>query len=128
VMLARAVHAQGRLDAAFELTVDAEREADVHDISPRFGWRAVRAAIYAQRGELGEARRLADEAIALVAQTDWQRDHADTLLTRAEVLGACGETTAAAEALQDALALYERKGCTVSAERVRTMLALHQTT
>src|SRR4029453_13740548 len=45
VMLARAIYAQGRLDEAFALTYEAEREVDPDDLSPQFGWRAGRAAI-----------------------------------------------------------------------------------
>ena len=122
-MLARAVYAQGRLDEALELTHEAEREADADDLSPRFGRRAVRAAILARRGSLDEAKRLTAEALALVWKTDWLRDQADALMTRAEVLAACGERAAATEAMQGALALYEQKGTVVAAENVRALLA-----
>ena len=103
------LYAQGRLDEAFELTHEAEREVDADDLSPQFGWRAVRAAILARRGSLDEAKRLTAEALALVEKTDWLRDQADALTTQAEVLAACGERAAATEAMQGALALYEQK-------------------
>jgi class 3 adenylate cyclase/tetratricopeptide (TPR) repeat protein len=122
VMLARAIYAQGRLDEAFALTYEAEREVDPDDLSPQFGWRAVRAAILARRGVLGEAKRLTAEALALVQTTDWLRDQADALVTRAEVLAACGELPAAIDAMQGALVLYEQKGNLVAAENVRAML------
>jgi class 3 adenylate cyclase/tetratricopeptide (TPR) repeat protein len=123
VMLARAVYAQGRLDEALELTYEGEREVDADDLSPQFGWRTVRAAILARRGALGDAERLTAEALALVETTDWSRDQADVLMTRAEVLAASGESAAAAEAMQRALALYQRKGAVVAAEHVRALMA-----
>jgi len=120
VMLARSLHAQGRLNEAFDLTLEAEAQADAHDLSPQFGWRSVRAAILARRGAVGEARRFSDEALTIVGKTDWVRDQADALVTRAEVLMACGEQSAAAGAMQSALELYEQKGSIIDVERVRT--------
>ena len=123
-MLARAIYAQGRLDEAFELTHEAEREVDADDLSPQFGWRAVRAAILARRGALDEAKRLTAEALALVEKTDWLRDQADALMTRAEVLAACGEHAAADRG--DATApsrCTSSKGTVVAAENVRALLA-----
>jgi tetratricopeptide (TPR) repeat protein len=122
VMLARALHDQGRLDEALELTREAEAEADADDLAPQFGWRAIRAAILARRGELGEARRLADEAVTLVERTDWVRDQADILMTRAEVQAAGGDGAAARETMLAALARYEEKGSVVDADRVRAKL------
>ena len=57
-----------------------------------------------------------------VEHTDWLNDHADALMTRAEVLVACGEHADAHEAMQAALALYERKGNATTAENVRAKL------
>lgn len=96
------------------------------DLSPRIGWRTVRAGILARRGDLGEADRLSAEALAMVEQTDWSTDHADTLMARAEVLSACLESSAAREAMLTALALHEAKGNVVGAERVRDRLARAQ--
>ena len=123
VMLARAIYAQGRLDEAYDLTLAAEQEADPNDRSPQIGWRTVRAAILARRGDTTEAERLTTDVLALVEHTDWLNDHADALMTRAEVLTACGEHAAAGEATQAALALYERKGNVTTAENVRAKLA-----
>jgi class 3 adenylate cyclase/tetratricopeptide (TPR) repeat protein len=122
VMLARAMYAQGRFDEAFDLTHEAEQEADPDDRSPQIGWRTVRGAILAHRGHLTEAKRLTADALALVEHTDWLNDHGDALMTRAEVLVACGEHADAGDAMQSALALYERKGNVTTAEHVRAML------
>jgi class 3 adenylate cyclase/ATP/maltotriose-dependent transcriptional regulator MalT len=120
VILARALFAQGRLDEALELTREAEAEADPHDFSPQFGWRAVRAEILARRGAVDEARRLSDAALAVVQESDWLRDQADAFMTHAHVLTACEEPAGAADAIRSALALYEQKGSVVDVERVRT--------
>jgi class 3 adenylate cyclase len=123
VMLARAIYAQGRLDESFDMTHEAEREADPDDLSAQIGWRTVRGAILARRGELAEATQLTADALALAEQTDWLTDHADALMTRAEVHAACDEHAAADEAMAAALALYERKGSVAAAENVRAILA-----
>lgn len=124
ITLARAVCAQGRFAEALDLTGEAEAAADEHDISVQVGWRTVRAAVLVRRGELQEAKRLAAEAVLLVKTTDWLSDQADALVTWAEVLTACGDHSAAGEAMLSALALHEQKGNLVAAERVRTALAL----
>jgi class 3 adenylate cyclase/tetratricopeptide (TPR) repeat protein len=124
VMLSRAIYAQGRIDEAFELTHEAEQNADPGDLSPQIGWRTVRGAILARRGELAEAKQLTADALALAEQTDWLTDHADALMTRAGVHAAAGEHAEAREAREAALALYERKGSVAAAENVRAMLAL----
>ena len=126
IMLARALYGQDRLDEALVLTREAEEEADVHDLSPQFGWRSLRAAILARRDEVEEAKRLAAESLALVRKTDWVKDQADALVTYAEVLSACGEHPAALEAMQAGLALYDQKGSVVDAERLRTKFASAQ--
>jgi class 3 adenylate cyclase/tetratricopeptide (TPR) repeat protein len=119
VMLARALYAQDRLAEALELTREAERESDAHDLSPQVAWRALRGAILARRGALDEARRLTAESLTLVEATDWVKDRADALLTHAEVLVAAGEHSAGEQAMRQALALYEQKGSVADVKRVR---------
>ena len=75
----------------------------------------------ARRGELEEGERLAREAVALAAETDMLNMHADALVDLAEVLALAGGRTPAE--LEQALALYERKGNLVMAERTRSRLA-----
>ena len=85
-------------------------------------WRRVRARELASRGELEAGEGLAREAVALVETTDMLNDHAAALVDLAEVL-ALGGRHARAE-LEEALALYERKGNLVMAARTRVRLAL----
>ena len=88
---------------------------------PQMLWRQARGKVLARRGELDEGERLAREAVALAAETDMLNAHADALLDLAEVL-TLADQDARAE-LEQALALYERKGNLVMAERTRSRLA-----
>jgi hypothetical protein len=84
-------------------------------------WRQTRGKVLARRGELQEGERLAREAVALAEETDMLNAHADALLDLAEVV-ALASQDARAEPDQ-ALALCERKGNLVMAERTRSTLA-----
>jgi hypothetical protein len=73
---------------------------------------------------MDEAKRLSTHAVELAARTDWLTDHADALLSHAEVLRAAGEAGAATRSIRDALALYERKGNEIGAQRACEALAI----
>jgi class 3 adenylate cyclase/tetratricopeptide (TPR) repeat protein len=122
-MLAQSVYEQGHLDDAWKFTVTAEETAAADDLSAQIGWRTARARILARRDDIPEAKRLSEEAVRLAARTDWLSDHADALLSRAEVLELAGEPEAAAGALHAAIALYEQKGNTIGLRRARSQLA-----
>jgi hypothetical protein len=81
----------------------------------------VRDTVLARRGELEEGERLVREAVALAEETDMLNTHADALIDLAEVLALAGQD--ARVELDRALALYERKGNLVVAERARSRLA-----
>ena len=69
-LLAHAIEAQDRLDdadAAVDLAIEL---TDEDDIESQILWRTARAKVRARRGDGDEARRLADEALALAADTD----------------------------------------------------------
>ena len=122
-MLAHSLVEQGDLNDAWEFTQVAEKAAGADDLSAQIGWRSVRARILARQGEIPEAKRLSTEAVALAGRTDWLSEHADALLARADVLGLAREQAAKADALRSAIALYEKKGNTIGAQRARSMLA-----
>ncbi len=84
--------------------------------------RRVRANLLAHQGDLKEAERLAREAVELGARTDYLNGHANALTSLAEILGLADEREQAAAAMEQALALYERKGNLVMAERIRDRL------
>jgi class 3 adenylate cyclase/ATP/maltotriose-dependent transcriptional regulator MalT len=122
-LLAEALLAQNRDDEAWHYADAAEEAASSDDLNAHMLCRSVRARLLARRGELAAADRLSHEAVDLAAQTDWIVDHADTLVARAEVQRAAGERNVAIVTLRDALALYERKAHTTSAERARSLIA-----
>jgi hypothetical protein len=74
-------------------------------------------------GERLDPESLAREAVDLAARTDHLEEHADALMTLAEVLRRAGRAAEATPALSEALRLYEQKGNTVLARRAREALA-----
>jgi len=122
-MLAEAYYALDRLDDADS---EAGRAAELgarDDARTQMHWRQVRAKVLGRRGEHAEGERLAREAVALGEQTDLLSYQADAYADLAETLLLAGRAREAEEALQEALARYERKGNLVMAERARKKLA-----
>jgi predicted ATPase/class 3 adenylate cyclase len=117
--LARAVSARGGYDEAEELSHTAEELAAEEDVVSQALWRTVRARVLARRGEHAPARGLAEEAVELVRPTGELVLHADALLALAEVLELSADAAATRRALDEALALFERKGDVVSAAHTR---------
>src|SRR5204862_5778573 len=89
---------------------------------PQAYWRKTRAKILARRGCHQEAERLAREAVEIFAHTDSVTDHADALMSLAEVLRTADRAEAAVPVVEDAAGLYDRKGNIVSARRARALL------
>jgi hypothetical protein len=76
----------------------------------------------ARRAGGTEAERLAREAAAIGEDTDIIVAQGDTYADLAEVLSLAGHPQGAAQELERALALYERKGNVVMAQRAQTQL------
>jgi tetratricopeptide (TPR) repeat protein len=93
------------------------------DVDAQVGWRRVRAKLLARRGDVEEAERLAREAMALAARTDYLDLRAHTSADLAEVLRLAGRPQASAAASEEAIRLYEQKGNIVAARRLRRLLA-----
>jgi class 3 adenylate cyclase/predicted ATPase len=121
--LADALSGQGREDEAEPLIELAARWTLADDADAQRSQLRVRANLLAHRGELEEAERLAREATERGARTDYLHDHAVALMDLARVLELAGNREQAAAALEEALALHERKGSVVMAERARERLA-----
>ena len=120
--LARASLLQGDLEEAERLTRLTEAIADPEDTDPQVVWRAIRARILAERGDIPDAIRLADDAVELTEETEDVILKADVLVDRAMVLTAAGRFDEAAQQLAAALELYEQKGDVISAERTRSLV------
>ncbi|HXF98254.1 MAG TPA: hypothetical protein VNJ46_06540 [Gaiellaceae bacterium] len=93
------------------------------DVLGGIHWRRATALVAARQGRREDALRLSNEACALADATDWLTFRAETHEEAALVRRHAGDAGAEAEALDAALALYERKGNRAGAERVRATLA-----
>jgi len=111
-----------RFDEAIELTVTAEAVTANDDVAGQMLWRQARARILARRGDHAEAKRLLRDAVALVGETDMVNFHADSLADFAEIDRLAGRKDEACEHLDQALALYEKKGNLAAAAAVRREL------
>jgi tetratricopeptide (TPR) repeat protein len=120
--LARALYALDRLDEAYAWTGRAEELGASDDAFTQLVWRQVRAKVLARRGQHAESERLAREAVAIGEGTEFVSGQGDANADLAEVLLLAGRVEEAAEALEVALARYERKGNVVMVERMRDRL------
>lgn len=120
--LARACLALDRDDEADELCSESERLAG-HALKASIAWRTGRAQLLARSGAHEDARRVAEEAVAIAERTDALVEHGDACLTLAIVLRAAGDATGALAAAERAVRLYELKGAAALAEKARNLLA-----
>jgi tetratricopeptide (TPR) repeat protein len=121
--LAQALYALDRLDEADDWAGRAAELGASDDAITQMLWRQVRAKVLARRGEHGEAERLAREAVATAEETDMLDAQGAVYADLAEVVLLAGRSKDAAEALEQAVERYERKGNVVSTERAQARLA-----
>jgi class 3 adenylate cyclase/tetratricopeptide (TPR) repeat protein len=121
-MLAHALYAQGRIDEAEALALEAEALAAQDDIEVEALCRSVRAKVAAQRGAFTEAVRLATEAVELLPGKEAPLMRAEALFDQAEVLLAAGDRDAARAALEEARDLSELKEMAVPRARIEARL------
>ncbi len=117
--LARALCAQGRYEEAEQLTRVSEELARPLDVSAQISWRNVRAMSMASRGQLAEAEAVASDALQAAEQTDDLNRQARVLVDLADIVRRAGREAEAASLEERALALFERRGNVVLAERIR---------
>jgi len=122
-LLAHALCAQGRYEEAGRFIEVAAETGSEDDRSTQALWRSARAKVLARQGDVDEALRLAREAVAIVAQTDWLNSRGDALLDLAEVLDFADRPDEAAPVIAEALGFYEQKGNVVSARKAHELLA-----
>jgi class 3 adenylate cyclase/tetratricopeptide (TPR) repeat protein len=118
-LLAHALVEQGRFEEADRFTTLSQASAAADDVASQVLWRTARSRILAASGAASEAESLMREAVALVEVTDDVNMHADTLVELAVVLGATGQAKEASDVLDEANALYMRKGNVAAAEAAR---------
>jgi tetratricopeptide (TPR) repeat protein len=127
-MLADALHAQGRWKEALAFTEVSEAGAGPEDVYTQAQWRSIRAKVLAALGRVEEAETLAQAAVETAETTDFPVLRADSLRDLAEVALTAGRLDDAAEALRQAIGLYEEKGAIVSARRAREELSQVEST
>ena len=115
-LLGRACLALDRDAEADELCSESERLAG-HALKASIAWRTLRAHLLSRSGEHDEARRAAEEAIALAERTDALVDHGDACLALATVLSAAGDAAGSRAAAERAVELYEQKGAAALADK-----------
>ena len=115
---------QGRVEEAFELTErwHPDRLTVPEDADAQSGWRRVRGRALARLGEPAEAERLAREAVAILAATDYLDAHAIAVADLGEVLFLAGRVQESADTTAEALRVFERKGNVAFALRLRAEL------
>jgi hypothetical protein len=86
-------------------------------------WRFAQAEIHASKGEFAVAFRLLDEADARIDGTDYLADIAFARTSRATVEQAADNPDLARSALEQAIALLEKKGDVSAADHARSRLA-----
>ena len=83
---------------------------------------SVRGMVAARRGAFGEGERLAREALLVIDESDFLCDRGDARVALAEVLQLAGRPVEAADAVREAIALYEAKGNVLQAGHARARL------
>jgi tetratricopeptide (TPR) repeat protein len=111
----------GGYDEAETWGVKSRELGGSDDIVTQMLWRQVLARVYAHRGELDEADRLAREAVEYGERTDMLVNRAVAHLDLAEVLETARREEAAVQA-RTALELFERKGDLPMAAQARAHL------
>lgn len=118
--LGTACFEQGKIDDADRYATTSAELGASEDVLNEATWRSLRARILAARGEREAALAYARAAVECADRTEFIDLRADTRLALAEVLGSGPD---AQRALDEALALYERKGNRVGAARAAAMRA-----
>ena len=121
-LLARAFLGQGDLDKAERFASICETTAPADDVFAQIEYRAVRARVLAQRGELDTAEALAHKSVELAEQTDYFEHHAAARLALGEALVRAGRSDEARTEFERAIELSERQESVVGIERARARL------
>jgi class 3 adenylate cyclase/tetratricopeptide (TPR) repeat protein len=121
-LLALALCDQGRFDEA-ETYVARSRELGAEDdFATQSAWRIGDALVRSHRGDHDGALSLADQAVAIIADTDYVVWQGDVHEVRGIVLANASRLDEARSAFEEALSRYERKGVVPAVARIRTRL------
>jgi tetratricopeptide (TPR) repeat protein len=121
-LLAHTLCDQRRFDEAEPFVGRCREMAAEDDFASQASWRMAQARVLADRGQVEEALRLADEAVAINEETDYLSWQGDGLEVKGMVLETAGRDDDAQAAYGDSLDRFERKGNVVAADRVRARM------
>jgi tetratricopeptide (TPR) repeat protein len=121
-MLAHAVYAQDRIDEAELIALEAQELAAGDDIEVDALCLAVRGKVLARRGQLDEALRLAEEAVAAIPGGEAPLMRTEALIELADVSMTAGDLGRARAALEEARDLAAIKDMAVLQARVDALL------
>jgi class 3 adenylate cyclase/tetratricopeptide (TPR) repeat protein len=114
---------QGRVTEAEEFARIAEDVSAPDDVESQALWRSAKAMILAEVGDSAAADAAARAAVDLLKQTDALVQIADALSVHAGILGGRGNELERRAALEEAAALYARKGNVIGERSARQALA-----
>jgi tetratricopeptide (TPR) repeat protein len=121
-LLGLALVEQGRDDEALEYADLAAAWAASDDTESQTRQLAVRARVLARRGALAAGEAAARAAVAQSKASDDLSQCGDAFVNLAFVLERAGRADEAADALREALTLYQRKGNVVAAAQARALI------
>jgi ATP/maltotriose-dependent transcriptional regulator MalT len=121
-LLAQALVWQGRTDEAEPFTRVAEQHTPADDVFTQMEWRSAHALVLRGRGDHAAAEKLARGAVAIAEATDYLESSARANCALAEVLAGSGQVREAAQWLEEARRLYERKESVFGVKRTRARL------
>jgi class 3 adenylate cyclase/tetratricopeptide (TPR) repeat protein len=127
-ILAHVLVTRGSLEEADEYATLASTLADADDTESQVLWRVARARLLAARGQVNEAMTLADQAVAIVDETENIDLQGNAYVDLGVIRRQAGLEPEARVAFAAALDRYERKGNLAAAravgERVRELAAI----
>ncbi|HLN04743.1 MAG TPA: adenylate/guanylate cyclase domain-containing protein [Acidimicrobiales bacterium] len=115
--LAQSLYSLGRYDESESWARHGAEVGDKDDVATQLLSRQVLAKVEARRGHFDDARRLADEALAIAEGMDAPHHRGNAALDAAEVLWLAGDRAGAVEQAKSAAAHFAEKGATASVAR-----------
>jgi class 3 adenylate cyclase/tetratricopeptide (TPR) repeat protein len=119
--LAQALVILGKNAESEEYSRLSEENAAEDDLASQVQWRTARSVAVARQGRIVEGEALARDAVSLARRMDYLTTLGDALVALAQVLGEAEKNAEAADAAQEAVGFYSRKGDRVSAARATVL-------
>jgi tetratricopeptide (TPR) repeat protein len=122
-MLAAALYALARYEEAEQWASRGLELGSKDDLATQLYGLSVRSRLLARKGDTRAALALAEQVDGLAGASQDPGDQGDAALSRAEILYLAGDSAAAEEMTQRAIASYQRNGATARVARARRLAA-----